>query len=159
MVYGEGVHFDTIPARPVTAVVPIDYQIHGCPVSLPEFVKVFKHILTGQSYSPPNTPVCVECKLKDNLCVYEKGIVCLGPVTRCGCEAICTTYGDACQGCRGLIDEANLKAAVRVLTGDRLHSIMAAVVERHHLTEHEVRLKFDVYNYPAWEIEETSDGE
>lgn len=137
---------DVISARPITAVVPVDYQILGCPVSMPELVMVMKHILTGEKYNPPNQPVCVECKLKDNLCVFEKGLVCLGPVTRCGCDAICTTYGDVCQGCRGLMDMANLEAAVRVLTADQLHRIMARVKELQGFSEEEIRLKLAVYN-------------
>jgi coenzyme F420-reducing hydrogenase gamma subunit len=158
MTYGEnGRYFDTIAARPITAVVEVDYQVQGCPLSLAEFVTVFKHILTGQDYQPPNEPVCVECKLNDNLCVYEKGIVCLGPVTRCGCNAICTAYGDPCHGCRGLIDEANLKAAVKVLRAEKLHSIMAAAAQKHQLSEEEIRAKFAVYNnWPELDLEEKS---
>ncbi|MFO7965366.1 MAG: hypothetical protein R6U50_15685 [Desulfobacterales bacterium] len=147
---------DVIRARPITAVVPVDYQILGCPVSMPELATVFKQILTGQEYRPPNQPVCVECKLNDNLCVFEKGLVCMGPVTRCGCNAVCTAYGDPCQGCRGLIDDANLKAAVRVLTGDQLHSIMIQVKMKNQLTEEEIRRKFAVYN--NWpELKEMND--
>jgi coenzyme F420-reducing hydrogenase gamma subunit len=146
---------DTLPARPITAVVPVDYQVQGCPASLSEFVKVFECILTGQEYHPPNDPVCVECKLRDNLCVLEKGTVCLGPVTRCGCDAICTTYGDACQGCRGLVDQPNVQAALDALTVEQRHSIMAAAVARNRLTEEEVLRKVSVYNdRPRKELEE-----
>lgn len=149
---------DIIPARPITAIVAVDYRIQGCPVSLPEFKTVFKHILTGQEYKPPNQPVCVECKLKDNLCVLEKGRVCLGPVTRCGCEAICTTFGDACRGCRGLIDDANLPAAVRVLTSRQLHPIMAAAARKYNYTAEEIRAKFSVYeNRPEAKTAEACD--
>lgn len=157
MVYGDPSHPEgVIAARPVTAVVPVDYQVLGCPASMPELVAVFKHILTGREYRPSNEPVCVECKLKDNLCVLEKGRVCMGPVTRCGCNAICTTYGDACRGCRGLLDEANLKAAVTVLTADQLHGIMMRAVRMHRLSEEAVRLKFAVYN--NWpELEDMND--
>lgn len=156
LVYGsQASHFDTIPARPITSVVQVDYQIHGCPLSLPEFVTVFKYILTGMQYYPPNQPVCVECKLNDNLCVFEKGMVCLGPVTRCGCNAICTSYGDSCRGCRGLMDEANLKAAVKVLTSDKLHPILAEVARNYDLTEAEIRDRFAVYNnWPELRLEE-----
>ncbi len=147
MVYGpEGKHFDSIPARPVTAVVDVDYQIQGCPVSLPEFETVFKCILTGQAYYPPNEPVCVECKRNDHLCVLEKGQICLGPVTRCGCNAICTAFGEPCQGCRGLLDQPNLEAAAKVLTADHLHKIMAAVAHKYQLTREGVMDKFSVYN-------------
>jgi len=158
LVYGEKADdFETLPARPVTAVVEVDYQIQGCPASLPEISTVFKKILTGQNHAPSNDPVCVECKRKDNLCVYEKGLICLGPVTRCGCGAICTTFGDACQGCRGLIDDANVYAAVRVLTGEDLHSIMARVVDEHQLGEQDIMNKIAIYNRPRLK-EDWDDG-
>ena len=156
LVYGhEGKHFDTIAARPVTAVVEVDYQVQGCPVSLPEFETVFKHILTGQTYDPPNEPVCVECKRNDYLCVYEKQMICLGPVTRCGCNAICTAFGDPCRGCRGLVDEPNLQAAAKVLTAEQLHQIMAAVAQKYKLTREEVLDKFSLYNnWPSLNFKE-----
>ncbi|MDQ7784597.1 MAG: hypothetical protein RDU20_17060 [Desulfomonilaceae bacterium] len=155
-VYGtEEVVSDAIPARPITAVVPVDYQVLGCPISLPEFVSVFKHVLTGRKYYPPNQPVCVECKLNDYLCVYEKGMICLGPVTRCGCNAICTSRGDACHGCRGLIENANLNAMVKVFTEMRkLHPIMDAVADRHRPTLEQIRRRFAVYNnWPELKLE------
>ena len=147
---------DPIPARPISAVVPVDYQVLGCPISLGEFVTVFKHILTGKKYYPPNQPVCVECKLNDYVCVYEKGEICLGPVTRCGCNAICTSRGDACHGCRGLIDNANLNAMVKVLEENiKLHPIMRRVVETHQLTREQIQQKLAVYNnWPELRLEE-----
>ncbi len=97
----------------------------------------------GKEYKPPNQPVCVECKLKDNLCVYEKGLLCLGPVTRCGCDAICTSYGHSCFGCRGLVDEPNLNAAQDVLA-------------KYGLSVAEIVGKFRVYNnWPALSLEDT----
>ena len=118
MVYGsDGSHFDTIPARPVSAVVPVEYQIFGCPVSMPELREVLACIVAGKSYRPIDRPVCVECKLNDNLCVYEKGYICLGPVTRCGCNAICTTFGD-CRDYRG-------SGPLRLAPGEAVSSISA----------------------------------
>lgn len=155
IVYGShGAQFDTIPARPITAVVEVDYQVLGCPVSLPEFVSVFKHILTGTKYFPSNDPVCVECKRNDHLCVFEKGVFCLGPITRCGCNAICTAYGDACHGCRGLLDDANLTAALKLFTAERVHSIMSLVRRREALLEEDIRRKFAIYNnWPELSLE------
>jgi len=49
----------------------------------------------------------VECKLKENICLFTKGKVCLGPVTRAGCKAICPTYGQSCEACRGYISHPN----------------------------------------------------
>ncbi|MGD9497234.1 MAG: hypothetical protein AB7Y46_13125 [Armatimonadota bacterium] len=157
LVYGDGAeHFDTIPSRPISAVVEVDYKTYGCPVSLPEFVTVVKRILTGQRYEPPNQPVCVECKLNDYLCVYEKGQVCLGPVTRCGCNAICPAYGDPCQGCRGLMDAANLGALVKALTREQAHSILRRVVEGYHFTPEQIETKLRIYNnWPELRLEES----
>ena len=158
LVYGDKADcFETLPAQPVTAVVDVDYQIQGCPAGVPEIATVFKKILTGQDHTPSNDPVCVECKRKDNLCVYEKGLICLGPITRCGCDAICTTFGDGCQGCRGLIDDANINAASRVLTAKNLHPIMARVVQEHQLSKQEVLNKVAVYNRPR--LREGQDGD
>ncbi len=156
LVYGDQAeHFATIPSRPISAVVEVDYKTYGCPVSLSEFVTVVKRILTGQRYEPPNQPVCVECKLNDHLCVLEKGEVCLGPVTRCGCDAICTGFGDACQGCRGLMDAANLGALVKALTREQAHAIVRKVVERHGFTQDDIETKLRIYNnWPELNLEE-----
>jgi coenzyme F420-reducing hydrogenase gamma subunit len=42
-------------------------------------------------------------------------MTCLGPVTRAGCGAICPTYGNSCEGCRGLVDDPNLNSHKEVL--------------------------------------------
>jgi coenzyme F420-reducing hydrogenase gamma subunit len=156
IVYGaQGKLYDTIPARPITAVVPVDYQAQGCPVSMPELLQVMKKILAGRRHHPSNQPVCVECKLKDNLCVYEKGILCLGPLTRCGCNAICTTFGGACKGCRGLMDQANIGAMTRVLNRGRLHAIMDRVARENERSVSAIRDKYAVYNnWPGLTLEE-----
>jgi len=156
LVYGEGgKDFDSIPARPISAVVDVDYQTYGCPVSIGEFVEVVKHILTAQQYDPPNQPVCVECKLKDNQCVYEKGEFCLGPITRCGCDAICTSFGEACQGCRGMMTSANPRAVIAAMTRENANPIMRRVIEAHGLTDQEIFEKIRVYNnWPQLSFEE-----
>ena len=117
-VYGSmGRYFrDTIPARPVHAVVPVEYHIPGCPINPNEFLKVVQAILMGKRYDVPAYPVCAECKLNENLCVYEKGRACLGPITRAGCDAKCPTYGQGCEGCRGFVEDPNRNAQQDVMT-------------------------------------------
>ncbi|MFO8081907.1 MAG: hypothetical protein R6V07_16620 [Armatimonadota bacterium] len=161
VVYGDAAdQIATIPSRPVSAVVDVDYQTFGCPVSLGEFVKVVSAILTGQSHAPSNQPVCVECKLNDYVCVYELGKVCLGPVTRCGCNAICTAFGDPCQGCRGLMDAANLPAMLRALTREQAHSIMRKIIERYELSEEQIEAKLRIYNnWPELDMEEADEDD
>ena len=111
-VYGEGAHwFPTTPARPISDVVEVDYQLPGCPMIKEEFLRFVKFALAGRTFKLPDYAVCVECKKHGNLCLYEKGQICLGPVTRAGCEAICPSYGSKCEGCRGIVSEEALKAA------------------------------------------------
>ncbi|MBU0606468.1 MAG: NADH:ubiquinone oxidoreductase [Armatimonadetes bacterium] len=111
MVYGDdGQQFDTIPARPLSAVVPVDLFLPGCPIDRNEFMTVVRDVALGKTPSIPSYPVCVECKKKENVCVFFKGMNCMGPVTRAGCGALCPTFGDGCEGCRGLVDNPNEQA-------------------------------------------------
>ncbi len=115
-VYGDCAEwYDTYAARPLSAVVKVDVEIPGCPIDKEEFVEVVKALLVGKKPPIPDYPVCVECKLKGNVCIFHVGGICLGPVTRAGCGAICPTYGDGCEGCRGLIPHPNENAMEEVL--------------------------------------------
>lgn len=115
-VYGDKADwYETYPARPISAVVPVDAVIPGCPIDRNEFLEVVKALLLGKKPPIPDYPLCVECKLKENVCLFHKGGYCLGPVTRAGCDAICPTYGDGCEGCRGLIPDPNRNAMSDVL--------------------------------------------
>ncbi|MBI3922551.1 MAG: NADH:ubiquinone oxidoreductase [Armatimonadetes bacterium] len=115
-VYGDkwAVH-ETIPARPIDAVVPVDYYVRGCPIDREEFLEVTKSLLLGKEPSIPNYPVCVECKLRENECRFLLGEICLGPIARAGCKAICPTFGTKCEGCRGLVDDPQINAQQEVL--------------------------------------------
>lgn len=116
-VYGDKAHqYDTYPARPLSAVVPVDTNIHGCPIDRNEFVMVAKALLLGKKPEIPNYPVCVECKIAENRCVFEMGMTCIGPVTRAGCSACCVTEGSFCWGCRGLVDNPNADSEREVLS-------------------------------------------
>ncbi len=116
VVYGDKAHlFESYPARPIDAVIKVDCKIHGCPIRKEEFIEACKSLLAGQLYEPPNYPVCVECKLAGNVCVFEKGQTCVGPITRAGCKACCVTQGAICWGCRGMVDEPNIYAHKEVL--------------------------------------------
>jgi sulfhydrogenase subunit delta len=116
IVYGDAAkYYDTIPARPVSAVVPVDYELPQCPVNRYEFLKLTKALLLGKKFKLPNYAVCAECKMAGNVCVFEKGAFCLGPVTRAGCSALCVTTGRRCWGCRGLVDDPNVDSEKEIL--------------------------------------------
>jgi len=116
-VYGDKADwYETYEARPISAVIEVDAIIPGCPIDREEFIKVVKAVLLGKTPPIPDYPVCVECKLKENVCLFHVGKFCMGPVTRAGCGAICPTYGDGCEGCRGPIPHPNQDAMKDVLT-------------------------------------------
>ncbi len=102
--------FDTRPVKPLDKLIHVDYYIHGCPIPKKEFLCVFNDLVMGKVPVIANYPVCAECKMAGNICVFEKGMTCLGPVTRAGCDAVCVTYGCICWGCRGLVDNPNITA-------------------------------------------------
>lgn len=106
---------DAIPTKPVDAVVHVDYYVNGCPIYGPEFLKVMECVLLGKPYYVPNYPVCVECKQNENVCAYEKGQFCLGPVTRAGCNSWMINYGSVCVGCRGLLANPAVDAQKDIL--------------------------------------------
>ncbi|MBU0704831.1 MAG: NADH:ubiquinone oxidoreductase [Chloroflexi bacterium] len=139
-VYGDKADwYDTYPARPISAVVEVDAVIPGCPIDREEFIRVVKAVLVGKKPPIPDYPVCVECKKKGTVCVYELGRTCLGPVIRAGCGAICPTYGAGCEGCRGLIPHPNENA-------------MKEVLDEVGLTVDEIMGRFTMFN--AYQVQE-----
>jgi len=116
IVYGDcAKYYNTIPARPVSAVVPVEYELPGCPMNRNEFIKLAKALLLGKKFELPNYSVCIECKQAGNVCAFEKGGFCLGPVIRAGCNAICVSNGRHCWGCRGLVDDPNTNSEREIL--------------------------------------------
>jgi coenzyme F420-reducing hydrogenase gamma subunit len=107
--------FDAFPTKSVDEVVDVDFYIPGCPINKVEFAKVVSHLAIGKIPRLPSYPVCVECKKNENICVFELGKFCLGPVTRAGCNAICPTYKDGCEGCRGYLDDPKMEQQKDVL--------------------------------------------
>jgi coenzyme F420-reducing hydrogenase gamma subunit len=115
-VYAEGArYFDTRPTQPLHQVVPVDYFVNGCPVYLPEFVKVLKAALLGIPYAVPNCAVCQECKFNENVCLFERGVTCLGPITRSGCNSWCINNGNICYGCRGMVSNPAKDGQMEIL--------------------------------------------
>ncbi|MGM0510175.1 MAG: NADH:ubiquinone oxidoreductase [Thermoplasmatota archaeon] len=119
-------------AKAIDAVIPVDYKVHGCPIDRDEFLHVVESLVLGREPNIPDHPVCVECKLNENVCAFERGEFCVGPVTRAGCDSCCVNEGTICWGCRGLIDNPNENAHMEVL-------------EEYGLTPEEVINKFSLY--------------
>lgn len=99
---------ETQAARPVKDFVAVDLAIPGCPVSKEEVERVVRHVALGVPFQSTVYPVCVDCKQRFVGCLMERGHLCLGAITRGGCEAPCPAGGLGCWGCRGPAPEANL---------------------------------------------------
>ncbi len=106
-------------------VVDVDYYMPGCPPTPKQIWNVVQAIVSGNL--PPKGSVvgasektqCDECPRKKqekkitgfkriateqpdpDTCFLEQGFLCLGPVTRGGCDARCMTSGVPCRGCFG----------------------------------------------------------
>jgi coenzyme F420-reducing hydrogenase gamma subunit len=126
--------YETYPARPISAVIKVDAVIPGCPIDRYEFLRIVQQMLQGRTPKLPDYPLCVECKLQENACLNKLGKPCLGPITRAGCEAICPSYGDGCEGCRGWAPEANFVHMREVLRG-------------HGLSDYEIDMKLTMFNH------------
>ena len=110
--------------RSLDGVVEVDYTVPGCPPP-PELTEDFLDLLTkgelpekGSVVAGTKT-VCDECSrewnretidelsrpqdvdLDPEKCLLDQGIVCMGPVTRSGCDGSCPEVNMPCKGCFG----------------------------------------------------------
>jgi coenzyme F420-reducing hydrogenase gamma subunit len=97
------------PTRAIHEVVKVDLSIPGCPISKTEIEHIIQHVVLELPWQYPAYPVCVECKQRFTVCMFEKGQICLGPLTRAGCDAPCPAGGLGCWGCRGPAADPNRK--------------------------------------------------
>ncbi|WP_456455070.1 NADH-quinone oxidoreductase subunit B family protein [Thermovibrio sp.] len=105
--------------KPLSEVVPVDYQLPGCPIDKREFIYTVSALLNGVKPFFPSFPVCHECKLEENECLLLEGFFCQGPITSAGCGAPCTSQKVGCHGCRGDFDFPNYRE-LYLLASDKL---------------------------------------
>jgi len=121
-VYPDTLLISSIKVSPVDEFVEVDYYLRGCPIDEVEYMELIRSVVADKKPYVREHPVCVECKLKNNICVLlmREGVqesMCLGPVTRGGCRAVCTTNMRACFGCRGPMSNPNIAEMVRTFKG------------------------------------------
>ncbi len=97
----------TLPTRSVKEVVQVDLEIPGCPVSKDEVERVVQHLVWDLPLPTYAYPVCLQCKQRYTVCRFDLGELCLGPITRAGCNAPCPAGGLGCWGCRGPAEAPN----------------------------------------------------
>ncbi len=135
-VYGQAAtmpHLNTAPTKSVGEVVKVDFEVRGCPMSRREFGYIVRCLASGTTPVIPNYPVCVECKMRETVCRYEYNELCLGVITRAGCNAPCPAGGQWCFGCRGLVDDPNVNGA-------------ADIMQKYGKTVNDLRSRMELFN-------------
>jgi F420-non-reducing hydrogenase small subunit len=120
--------WDTV--RSLDQVVDVDYYIPGCPPTPKVIADALAALLGGElprkgSVLASSRALCYECELNEtkpekpvltdvkrvweiipepDKCLLAQNIICLGPVTRGGCEALCVKAHMPCTGCFGPLD-------------------------------------------------------
>jgi coenzyme F420-reducing hydrogenase gamma subunit len=112
VVYASPQYIDTLAtSTPISAHVPVDFELRGCPIDRRQLLEVITALLAGRKPAIPDTSVCTECKRRGLTCVMvAHGTPCLGPVTHAGCGALCPAHSRGCYGCFGPMTGANVPA-------------------------------------------------
>src|SRR5271165_6714827 len=118
-VYAHPDYIETLAtSTPISAHVAVDFELRGCPISKYQLIEVISAFLIGRKPVTPAYSVCMECKLRGNVCVMVAcGTACLGPVTHAGCGALCPSYDRGCYGCFGPMESPN-PASLSTWLGD-----------------------------------------
>jgi sulfhydrogenase subunit delta len=113
-VYKDIASIHSMKTHPVDHYVKVDGYVRGCPMGERDLGEMVISFLLGKRPVFFHYSVCVECKLKGNLCVLvAHNKLCMGPVTNAGCGALCPSYNRACYGCWGPMEDANAPALAR----------------------------------------------
>jgi coenzyme F420-reducing hydrogenase gamma subunit len=147
LVYASPEYITTLDrSMPVGSYVRVDFELRGCPINKYQLLEVVNAYLNGRKPVVPTYSVCLECKLRETVCVMvARQIPCLGPVTQAGCGAICPSYARGCYGCFGPMENPNPPSLSR-----RLGEI--------GLDHHEIMLAFRGFNAYAEAFRKESDA-
>jgi F420-non-reducing hydrogenase small subunit len=117
--------FDTVKSLDQT--IEVDYYVPGCPPTPKVIQQAVGTLLSGNlppkgTVLAPDHALCEECPRKSTRpetlgikewkrphqvlidpekCMLAQGLICLGPATRAGCEALCPNGNMPCTGCFG----------------------------------------------------------
>ena len=113
--------------RSLDQVIDVEYYLPGCPPTPKLIMAAVQALLAGKlppkgTVLSPDIALCEECRRKDSKpsdlsltgfkrphqvqidpekCLLAQGLVCMGPATRGGCEALCPGGNMPCTGCFG----------------------------------------------------------
>jgi len=123
---------------PLAAHVRVDLELAGCPVTSRQVLQAVRSLQRGVVPAVDRAAVCQECKRREVVCVLvTRGLPCLGPVTRTGCDAVCPAFGRDCYACSGAAENAAPEALARrlVALGTPPERVAARLVAIHSRSE------------------------
>jgi F420-non-reducing hydrogenase small subunit len=153
-------HFDET-VRTLDQVIDVDYYLPGCPPPASLIAQAVMALVEGRlpekgSVLAPDVALCSECPRVDTkpqdtkitafhrpyeivadpeTCLLAQGLVCLGPATRAGCQAVCIGANMPCTGCMGptgrVVDHgAKALSAIASLMEPREQDEVSALAEQ-----------------------------
>ncbi|MFX1592073.1 MAG: hypothetical protein ACFFCL_05215 [Promethearchaeota archaeon] len=122
---------DSKIAEPISNYIEIEGIIPGCPPPSKLFGNCLIRLVENKDLILSKKNMCFNCPLREGMeinshlkiskiypdpeeimideenseCFLEKGILCLGPITRDGCEYKCIKLGLPCEGCMGPVSK------------------------------------------------------
>jgi len=115
LVYEKAKEISDLPPQPIGDHIKVDFFIPGCPPDKKQIATFIKDILLGKRPYDYDKPVCFECRLNENRCLLDDKKMCFGPITRGGCNSVCTNGKFECWGCRGPTPDADIPLMIRLL--------------------------------------------
>jgi F420-non-reducing hydrogenase small subunit len=122
-----------ISGEPLSNYIEINGIIPGCPPPEKLLGNCLIRLIENREFELPQKNLCASCPLRETMdlkaikkieysfsnaykvmnhdnekkqeCFLNRGILCLGPITREGCEHICIKHNIPCEGCMGPISK------------------------------------------------------
>ncbi len=123
-VYKNVVGIDNLEVKPLKEYVKVDFEIPGCPIDGGEVIRFLYDLKEGRIPKIEPRPVCFECQIRETECLLQPNpktgrpaLPCLGPISLAGCNAPCPAIGYPCDGCRGVLPEADFDSFDRAIKG------------------------------------------
>jgi sulfhydrogenase subunit delta len=91
--------------------IAVDGFLKGCPINQGQLRHYLVSVLLDKAPEISTRSVCLECKMKNNVClIVAEGVACMGVVTSNGCGGLCPSFDRGCYGCFGPSADQNLEA-------------------------------------------------
>jgi len=127
---------------PISNYIEIDGIIPGCPPPENILGNCLIRLMENKDFSLPEKTLCFDCPLRNEYpiptnkkineflpdinsfnekseppeCFLSKGILCLGPITRGGCDHLCIKQGVPCEGCMGPVAKDQLSNIINFIS-------------------------------------------